>query len=174
MKDISLDVFDKYYLIMKIENIIMDLYDKKRGPSNDDKMEIQIDMFKKLLNIVKAQEISPKKHQFVFTVDDIGEVSDGSHTFNELYYHRMMLFACLCNTYKNLAWKSWYHHDRTMYDDYFIVGIDTPEGQYTYHYHKDYWDMFDVKQLALAPEYDGHQPSDIGRLMSIIKKEEDE
>jgi hypothetical protein len=53
------------------------------------------------------------------------------------------------------------------------VGIDTPEGQYTYHYHKDHWDMFDVKQLALAPEYDGHQPSDIGRLMSIIKKEDE-
>ena len=47
MKDVSLDVLDKYYLIMKIEDIIIDLYDKKRGPSNDDKMEIQIDMFKK-------------------------------------------------------------------------------------------------------------------------------
>ena len=30
-----------------------------------------------------------------------------------------------------------------------------------------------MKQLVLAPEYDGHQPSDIGRLMSIIKKEDE-
>ena len=47
MKDINLDVLDKYYLIMKIEDIILELYDKKRGPSNDDKMEIQIDCKKR-------------------------------------------------------------------------------------------------------------------------------
>lgn len=174
MKDVRLDVMDKYYLIMKIEEIILELIDKKRGPSNDNKIDTQVDMFKKLLSIIETTEVSSKKHRFIFDVDDIGEVDDGSHSFNELYYHRMMLFACLCNTYKDIAWKSWYHHDRTMFDDYFIVGINTPEGQYTYHYHKDYWDMFNVKERVLAPEYDGHQPSDITRLLSIMKKEEDE
>ena len=32
----------------------------------------------------------------------IGEVSDGYHTFNELYLHRYTLFAVLCNTYFDL------------------------------------------------------------------------
>jgi hypothetical protein len=97
-----------------------------------------------------------------------GEVSDGYHTFNELYYHRMILFAVICNTYRGRAWKSWKHHDNTMYDNYFIVGVDTMEGQYTYHYHKDHWDMFDVLELESAPEYDGHKPEDITRLLTLM------
>lgn len=99
----------------------------------------------------------------------IGEVSDGYHTFNELYYHRMILFSVICNTYKDKAWKSWKHSDGTMFDDYFIVGITTDEGNYTYHYHKDYWDMFKVKNLDFAPEWDGHEPKDITRLLSLVK-----
>lgn len=100
-------------------------------------------------------------------VKDKGELSDGYHTFVELYHHRAVLFAVICNQNPNLAWKSFKHHDNTMYDNYFIVGIDTPEGQYSYHYHKDLWDMFKVKELDKAPEYDGHLPSDVNRLLSI-------
>lgn len=96
------------------------------------------------------------------------DVSDGYHTFDELYYHRMVLFALVCNQHKELSWKSKQHHDGTMFDDTsFICGIDTPEGQYTYHYHLDHWDTYDVKELDYAPEYDGHQPKDITRLFSI-------
>ena len=100
-------------------------------------------------------------------VRDLGEMSDGYHTFNELYYHRMVLFAVICNTYSRKAWKSWKHHDGTMYDDYFIVGIETEEGQYSYHYHKDHWDMFDVPYVMNAPEWDGHKPEDITRLLGL-------
>lgn len=103
-------------------------------------------------------------------VDSIQKMSDGYHTFEELYHHRMMLFSVICNTYKDKAWKSWKHNDNTMYDDYFIAGIDTEEGQYTYHYHKDNWDMFNVKELEYAPEWDGHKPSDITRLLNLLNK----
>lgn len=97
-----------------------------------------------------------------------GDTSDGSHTFDELYYHRMVLFAVLCNTHKERAWKSLRHDDGTMYDDYFIVGIDTPEGQFTYHYHIDHWDKFDTKMVDYAPEWDGHTSNDITRLKSLL------
>lgn len=106
---------------------------------------------------------------YKFDVENKGQISDGYHTFNELYYHRMVLFSVICNTYKDLAWKSWKHHDNTMFEDYFIVGIETKYGQYTYHYHKDYWDMFKVKELNNAPIWDGHEPKDINRLESLIK-----
>ncbi len=99
---------------------------------------------------------------------ETGLISDGYHTFNELYYHRMMLFAVICNTYNDKAWKSKLHDDDTMYDNYFIVGVTTPEGDYTYHYHLDYWDTFNVKELEKAPKWDGHKPSDITRLLSLI------
>lgn len=105
--------------------------------------------------------------KFEFDVDRKGLISDGYHTFDELYYHRMMLFAVICKAYKDNAWKSWKHDDGSMYDDYFIVGITTPEGNYTYHYNKKHWNMFDVNELEFAPKYDGHTPGDITRLLSL-------
>lgn len=110
-----------------------------------------------------------KPNKYVFRLYDKGQISDGSHTFDELYYHRMVLFSLVCNEHNTKAWKSWKHHDGTMYDNYFIVGIDTPHGQYSYHYHKSHWSMFNVKVLELAPEWDGHEPKDIHRLLSLYK-----
>ena len=98
-----------------------------------------------------------------------GDTSDGYHTFNELYHHRAVLFSVICNDRPEVAWKSKRHHDGTMYDGMFIVGIDTPEGQATYHYDIDpYWDMFHVKELELAPEWDGHTPGEAIRRIGTL------
>ena len=89
-----------------------------------------------------------------------GDTSDGYHTFNELYHHRAILFSVIVKAFSDKAWKSLRHHDGTMYDGMFIVGIDTPEGQATYHYDIDpYWDMFECRELERAPEWDGHTPA---------------
>ena len=96
------------------------------------------------------------------------DVSDKWHTFGELYYHRMILFLALQKSYPNGAWKSKQHHDGTMFDDSFIVGIETDEGQYTYHYDLECWSMFvDIPEVEFAPEYDGHKPKDVTRLLSL-------
>lgn len=95
------------------------------------------------------------------------DISDGYHTFGELYEHRRILFSIICHNNRDLAWKSWKHSDGTMFDESFIVGINTPEGQYTYHYNSKYWYEFNVKELPNAPEYDGHKPKDIKRLLSL-------
>ena len=99
----------------------------------------------------------------------IGDVSDGYHTFNELYDHRAKLFATVCHGHQDLAWKSLRHEDGSMYDGMFIVGIDTPLGQATYHYDIDhYWDMFKVKEFERAPKWDGHTACDaIQRIYSL-------
>lgn len=95
-------------------------------------------------------------------------VSDKWHTFEELYYHRMILFLTIQLAHKDKSWKSKQHHDGTMFDDNFIVGVDTPEGQYSYHYNLKYWDLFkEIKELEKAPEYDGHMSKDITRLLKI-------
>lgn len=101
-----------------------------------------------------------------------GDTSDGYHTFNELYHHRAMLFSVVVSDHRDIAWKSRKHHDGTMYDDMFIIGVETPWGQATYHYDVDpYWDMFNCKELERAPEWDGHTPDDaierIGKLATI-------
>lgn len=97
-------------------------------------------------------------------------VSDGYHTFDELYYHRGLLFSLVCNQNNEISWKSRKHSDGTMYNGMFIAGINTPEGQYTYHCENDLWDLFNVKELEHAPEWDGHKPKDIVRLLSLNKK----
>jgi len=101
-----------------------------------------------------------------------GETSDGYHTFNELYYHRAILFSVVVRDDSDLAWKSKKHHDGTMYEGMFIVGIDTPQGQATYHYDVDpYWEMFECKELENAPEWDGHTPDEaIARIFSLGKR----
>ena len=93
--------------------------------------------------------------------DNIGEFSDGYHTFNELYHHRAVLFSVICNMMPDKAWKSKLHDTGDMYDGMFIVGIETGQGQATYHYDiEPYWDMFKVKELEKAPKWDGHTPSE--------------
>lgn len=90
-----------------------------------------------------------------------GETSDGYHTFNELYHHRAVLFSKVVQFAGESAWKSKLHADGTMYEGYFIVGVETPEGQATYHYAIDpYWEMFDCKELEQAPVWDGHTPQE--------------
>lgn len=113
------------------------------------------------VNMLENNKIESK------VITDLNQLNDGYHTMEELYYHRMMLFAVICNQNKDLAWKSWKHYDGTMYEDYFIVGITTPLGDYTYHYHKDYWGFFNVRELDKGKSWDGHQPKDIIRLLTL-------
>lgn len=91
-----------------------------------------------------------------------GGQSDGYHTFAELYHHRTILFASLCNLCKEASWKSRQHNDPNdaMYNGMFIAGMTTPYGQATYHCENQYWDIFNVKELDRAPEFDGHTPED--------------
>ncbi|MCL2415516.1 MAG: hypothetical protein FWD01_01765 [Defluviitaleaceae bacterium] len=97
-------------------------------------------------------------------------ISDGYHTFGELYHHRAILFAVICNVFREKAWKSKKHHDGTMFGDaWFIAGVETSQGQYTYHFEVSYWDKFDVAELDFAPEWDRHKPEDVERLLSLLE-----
>lgn len=99
----------------------------------------------------------------------IGEMSDGYHTFNGLYYQRMVLFAALVKAHKDRAWKSLRHEDGELCfgGGWFIVGIDTPQGSYTYHYEDKDWSRFDCVELPVAKHWDGHTEEDVTRLLSL-------
>lgn len=93
---------------------------------------------------------------------------DDYYTFESLYFQRLILFATICKKNKDKAYRSKLHADGTMFTDYFIVGIETPRGNYTYHYHKQYWGYFkDIKILDKAPEWDGHTEQDVTRLLDL-------
>lgn len=105
-------------------------------------------------------------------VKEIEDVSDGFHTFKELYYQRMMLFAVLVKQNKDKAWKSLRHSDGELCfgGGWFIVGIDTPEGSYTYHYEDNFYSLFDCIELERGKVWDGHTEEDVTRLLSLEQK----
>lgn len=110
--------------------------------------------------------------------EEIGDLSDGDHTFKELYHHRATLFSIICRLMSTidpeLCWKSKKHHDGSMYDGYFIVGVggvgDKVFGDkyFSYHYSMDDWDSFPVKELKSAPEYSKENDIDIDHLIEYI------
>ena len=107
-----------------------------------------------------------------------GETSDGYHTFNELYRHRMLLNAALF-----AAWnredhdlvnpaapgegfdphKSWRHSDGELAfgGGWFIVVAQLPDGQVSYHYEAEHWDLFQIPEREWAATYDGHTSDDV-------------
>lgn len=97
--------------------------------------------------------------------DDTGSISDGYHTFDELYRHRTILMLALMQAYPLLAWYSATHDDGTMYEGMFIVGMNLPSGRITYHLECDpWWEVVSksrVYELIRAPAYDGHTSDDV-------------
>lgn len=90
-------------------------------------------------------------------------ISDGYHTFGDLYEHRRALTAALAAALPDCCWRSKAHHpdDSPMFEGgYFIVGIDLPGvGTITYHYKLSHWDDFaGVPELPHAPKWDGAAP----------------
>lgn len=94
---------------------------------------------------------------------DVGEVSDGYHTFNELYAHRCALFAALMASYPQLSWKSKQHNDGTTYDGWFIAGMKLPSGDVSYHLPIDeFWDKLkNIPELEFGVKFDGHTSNDV-------------
>lgn len=95
-----------------------------------------------------------------------GNTSDGYHTFNELYDHRMALTVALMKLMPAISWRSRVHHpdDAPMFDGYFVVGMTLPTGEITYHYKNEYWDKFEGighRKPQFVPKWDGHTPQDV-------------
>jgi hypothetical protein len=95
---------------------------------------------------------------------DVREVSDGYHTFAELYDHRAVLLISLMRAFPKISWRSQLHDDGTMFGGFFVAGMGLPSGMITYHLEMKYWNFFDgteIETRAKAPPFDGHSPSDV-------------
>jgi hypothetical protein len=101
----------------------------------------------------------------------IGNLSDGYHTFDELYAHRIALFATTCRGLNYISliqytpytpWKSKLHSDGSALDGWFIAGLGTEPGeQITYHIPMSYWENWPADEIEKAPEWDGHTSADV-------------
>ena len=94
---------------------------------------------------------------------DVGEVSDGYHTFNELYYYRMLYNAAFFNLLpKRKVHKSKRHYtgEECFGGGWFIVMAELPTGQISNHYEMKYWDLFHIPEREIAAPWDGHTPQE--------------
>lgn len=101
------------------------------------------------------------------TKADTNKISDGYHTFEQLYEHRIELWISLCKKLNPLmscvVWKSRVHSDGSVWPGWFILGVSAKEGlQITYHLPDKYWKRLDlITTRDKAPKWDGHTPEDV-------------
>lgn len=104
---------------------------------------------------------------------DPNTVSDGYHTFGELYESRCVLTAALFNLLAGVGietCKSLRHNDGELCfgGGWFIVMANLPTGQVSYHYPQKDWDRFKIPEKRFAFAWDGHETEDVHkRLLSF-------
>lgn len=105
------------------------------------------------------------------------ELSDGYHTFNELYEFRKLYNAALFNQWYGQGFYS-VHKSKKHFDGgdcfgggWFIVVAVLEDGQISNHYKMEDWDLFQIEETEKALfEFDGHTPQDVvSRLKSHLK-----
>lgn len=93
---------------------------------------------------------------------DTNLISDGYHTFGELYEHRIELFIALCRILEQCTdsyiWKL------SVEDGWFLMGIETKDRkQISYHIPESRWEDCNFATLRKNSEYefDGHTSNDV-------------
>jgi hypothetical protein len=122
---------------------------------------------------VSVAQLRPALAAAIETIPS-ADITDGFHSFKELYAHRRILSAIIMRMNPHISWRSKAHHsdDEPMFEGgYFIVGMDLPTGQISYHYKLEHWSTFDgVTEIAHAPKWDGHDgPETVLRLQGWLE-----
>lgn len=104
-----------------------------------------------------------------------GELSDGYHTFNELYAYRKVYNAAFFNSivgkYKVTKSKRHSTGEECFDGGWFIVTAELPTGQVSNHYELKDWDLFKCPEQEYADKWDGHTPQMADeRILEYIKK----
>lgn len=99
---------------------------------------------------------------------DTGQISDGYHTFNELYQFRLLYNAAFFNLLalqKDVdVYKARKHYDGNFpfnNPNYFIVVAELPTGQISNHYPMKGWTLFKIKEKEYSNPYDNHTTNDV-------------
>ena len=112
-------------------------------------------------------KITIKRGEYIkeIEVEDGTQVSDGYHTFDELYEHRFALWIALCRTLQkgyDCTWRSKLHSDGTSYEGWFVLGcFFVPGSQMTYHLPLSRWEDCDFAPIVDRAYFDGHTSADV-------------
>ncbi len=93
-----------------------------------------------------------------------GQISDGYHTFDELYDHRNLLFINLCLSRSNTCW---YKEDDAAYPGWFCLYMKTLHGQISYHIPNKYLPLVEGKLTGKQQSWDKHTKDDV---LTILEK----
>lgn len=102
----------------------------------------------------------------------IDNLSDGCHTFKELYGYRSAYNAMLFNEFHRQGLynvhKSWRHSDGSYCygGGWFVVQATLPTGQVSNHYPSCEWNKFTCEERDNADEWDGHDSAEALRRMN--------
>jgi hypothetical protein len=108
-----------------------------------------------------------------YEIKDPGEISDGYHTFNELYAHRHALTLLLFSTLDSIGMKvvkskRSKEGELCFGGDWFVALAELPSGQVSYHLPISLWDGLEVDEVERST-WDGHTPDEvIARLFQCV------
>lgn len=100
-----------------------------------------------------------------------GVISDGYHTFNDLYEHRCLLFVYLMNVQRASAFKTRKHKDGTQYEGWFVGIIRTVQGDISYHLPDELWGVCMVPEIERYADFDGHTSTEVVQRLRAIAEE---
>lgn len=124
-----------------------------------------------------CQTIMKNKEEAInalITHADKSKISDGYHTFGELYNHRNHLLINMCKLLKKEGtlevWRSIKQSDGAMDKDWFIMGVNKEKGcQISYHLPITLWELtMWAETLDKAPEWDGHTSDEVIKRLIVL------
>lgn len=108
---------------------------------------------------------------------EIGDISDGYHTYRELYEFRKHYNAALFNEWSKLnkydvhKSKRHYEGEECFGGGWFIVVAILPAGQISNHYKMEDWDLFNIPDFEKALfQYDGHSGKHVLHRLGAINQ----
>lgn len=132
-----------------------------------------------------GDKLNPRLTAFEIDGPEEMQVSDGYHTMDELYDHRITLFVTICRIASQFKsyfksggvktaieqdvfqiWRSKRHSDGELCfgtGTQFVIGMGKEKGQQiSYHLPIERWEETNFAEtLEMAPEWDGHTSADV-------------
>lgn len=103
------------------------------------------------------------------------QISDGYHTFDELYQHRFALYLALCKVISQTTgigtvFRAKTHSNGTSYEGWFLLGMFQTAGkQISYHLPLEWWESANFAEtLEVAPAFDGHTSRDVIERVKLL------
>lgn len=102
--------------------------------------------------------------------EDKNLISDGYHTFGELYEIRCLLFIALIQANQKSAWRASKNADGQKWEGWFVAGLFAEPGyQITFHLPEKYWARLDgIETHDVNKYFDGHNTDDIIKRLETL------